>query len=45
MLIVLFQLDLDKPLEEQGKLDIFLHKLTDVIAAADQGDSKVKYYT
>ncbi|KAG6441007.1 hypothetical protein O3G_MSEX001546 [Manduca sexta] len=34
------KLDLDRPLEDQGHIDIFLHKLTDIIAAADQGDSK-----
>lgn len=36
----LLKLDLEKPLEDQGKVDVFLHKLTDIIAAADQGDSK-----
>ncbi|XP_028171338.1 inositol-tetrakisphosphate 1-kinase-like [Ostrinia furnacalis] len=36
----LVKLDLDRPLEEQGRIDIFLHKLTDIIAAADQGDPK-----
>lgn len=36
-----FQLDLENPFEAHGKIDVFLHKLTDVIAAADQGDSKV----
>ncbi|CAB3244309.1 unnamed protein product [Arctia plantaginis] len=36
----LIKLDLEKPLEEQGRIDVFLHKLTDIIAAADQGDSK-----
>ncbi|OWR50107.1 putative inositol 1,3,4-triphosphate 5/6 kinase [Danaus plexippus plexippus] len=34
------KLDLDIPFEDQGRMDIFLHKLTDVIAAADQGDVK-----
>lgn len=34
------QLDLERPLEEQGEIDVFLHKLTDVIAAADVGDPK-----
>lgn len=36
-----FQLDLEKPLEEQKECQVFLHKLTDIIAAADQGDPKV----
>lgn len=36
----LLKLDLNRPLNEQGKIDVFLHKLTDVIAAADQGDFK-----
>ncbi|XP_073956009.1 inositol-tetrakisphosphate 1-kinase-like [Choristoneura fumiferana] len=34
------KLDLERPLEEQGEIDVFLHKLTDVIAAADVGDPK-----
>lgn len=34
-------MDLERPLEEQGRIDVFLHKLTDVIAAADQGNLKV----
>lgn len=38
---IFLQLDLERPFEEQGNIDIFLHKLTDVIAAADQGDVKV----
>lgn len=37
-----FQLDLERAFEDQGKIDVFLHKLTDLIAAADQGDPKVK---
>ncbi|RVE44573.1 hypothetical protein evm_010788 [Chilo suppressalis] len=36
----LIKLDLERPLEEQGQIDIFLHKLTDILAAADQGDPK-----
>ncbi|XP_075976693.1 inositol-tetrakisphosphate 1-kinase-like [Anticarsia gemmatalis] len=36
----LLKLDLERPLEEQGHIDVLLHKLTDIIAAADQGDSK-----
>ncbi|XP_068628880.1 inositol-tetrakisphosphate 1-kinase-like [Battus philenor] len=36
----LIKLDLEKPLDEQGDCHVFLHKLTDIIAAADQGDSK-----
>ncbi|XP_038212621.1 inositol-tetrakisphosphate 1-kinase-like isoform X1 [Zerene cesonia] len=36
----LVKLDLEKPLEDQGEMDVFLHKLTDIIAAADQGDPK-----
>lgn len=39
---VYLQLDLERPLEEQGHIDVFIHKLTDIIAAADQGDSKVR---
>lgn len=34
-------MDLERPLEEQEAIDVFLHKLTDIIAAADQGDAKV----
>ncbi|CAH0726998.1 unnamed protein product, partial [Brenthis ino] len=36
----LVKLDLERPFEEQGKIDVLLHKLTDIIAAADQGDMK-----
>ncbi|KAJ8719591.1 hypothetical protein PYW08_011766 [Mythimna loreyi] len=36
----LVRLDLDRSLEEQGPINVFLHKLTDVIAAADHGDPK-----
>lgn len=32
---------MERPLEEQGQIDVFLHKLTDIIALADQGDPKV----
>lgn len=35
------QVDIEKPLEDQGRMDVFLHKLTDIIASADQGDHKV----
>ncbi|XP_041981476.1 inositol-tetrakisphosphate 1-kinase-like isoform X2 [Aricia agestis] len=34
------KLDIEKPFEEQGEINIFLHKLTDVIASADQGEEK-----
>ncbi|XP_063903581.1 inositol-tetrakisphosphate 1-kinase-like [Zophobas morio] len=36
----LFKLDLSKPIESQGTFCVFLHKLTDIIASADQGDPK-----
>ncbi|NP_001279947.1 inositol-tetrakisphosphate 1-kinase isoform X1 [Callorhinchus milii] len=34
------QLDLVKPIEEQGPLDVIIHKLTDVILEADQNDAQ-----
>lgn len=34
------KLDLDQSLDDQARIDVFLHKLTDIIAAADQGDPK-----
>lgn len=34
------QLNLSRPLEEQGPLDVIIHKLTDVILEADQNDSQ-----
>ena len=34
------QLDLTKPIEDQGPLDVIIHKLTDVIIEADQNDSQ-----
>ncbi|EFA02124.1 inositol-tetrakisphosphate 1-kinase [Tribolium castaneum] len=36
----LFKLDLNTSLESQGTFCVFLHKLTDIIASADQGDPK-----
>ncbi|XP_059062036.1 inositol-tetrakisphosphate 1-kinase-like [Achroia grisella] len=36
----LVKLDLERPLEDQARIDVFIHKLTDIIAAADQGDPK-----
>jgi inositol-1,3,4-trisphosphate 5/6-kinase/inositol-tetrakisphosphate 1-kinase len=36
----LFKLDLNKSLESQGPFCVLLHKLTDIIASADQGDPK-----
>ncbi|KAG7302130.1 hypothetical protein JYU34_013600 [Plutella xylostella] len=38
----LIKMDLDRPLEEQEPIDVFLHKLTDILAAADQGDQKAR---
>lgn len=35
------QLDLDVSLEEQGPFCVLLHKLTDIIALANQGDTRV----
>lgn len=37
----LFQLDLNKSLELQGPFNVFLHKLTDIIALENQGDAEV----
>ncbi|XP_073923383.1 inositol-tetrakisphosphate 1-kinase isoform X2 [Castor canadensis] len=34
------QLNLNRPIEEQGPLDVIIHKLTDVILEADQNDSQ-----
>ncbi|XP_041427840.1 inositol-tetrakisphosphate 1-kinase isoform X2 [Xenopus laevis] len=34
------QLNLAKPIEDQGPLDVIIHKLTDVILEADQKDSE-----
>ncbi|EPY81544.1 inositol 1,3,4-triphosphate 5/6 kinase [Camelus ferus] len=33
-------LNLNRPIEEQGPLDVIIHKLTDVILEADQNDSQ-----
>jgi len=38
----ILKIDLESPLQSQGTFDGFLHKLTDVIAKADQGDLEVK---
>ncbi|XP_036399003.1 inositol-tetrakisphosphate 1-kinase-like [Megalops cyprinoides] len=38
--IEVVQLDLTQPLEEQGPLDVIIHKLTDLILEADQNDTQ-----
>ncbi|KAJ8356300.1 hypothetical protein SKAU_G00190940 [Synaphobranchus kaupii] len=38
--IEMVQLDLSQPLEEQGPLDVIIHKLTDLILEADQNDTQ-----
>uniref|UniRef100_A0A4W5RRX8 Inositol-tetrakisphosphate 1-kinase n=1 Tax=Hucho hucho TaxID=62062 RepID=A0A4W5RRX8_9TELE len=38
--IEVVQLDLSQPLEEQGPLDVIIHKLTDLILEADQNDTQ-----
>ncbi|XP_074145758.1 inositol-tetrakisphosphate 1-kinase [Sminthopsis crassicaudata] len=38
--IEVVQLNLSRPIEEQGPLDVIIHKLTDVILEADQNDSQ-----
>ncbi|OCT65066.1 hypothetical protein XELAEV_18041308mg [Xenopus laevis] len=38
--IEVIQLNLAKPIEDQGPLDVIIHKLTDVILEADQKDSE-----
>ncbi|XP_068195656.1 inositol-tetrakisphosphate 1-kinase [Antennarius striatus] len=38
--IEVIQLDLSQPLEDQGPLDVIIHKLTDLILEADQNDSQ-----
>ncbi|XP_067335375.1 inositol-tetrakisphosphate 1-kinase isoform X1 [Channa argus] len=38
--IEVVQLDLSQPLEEQGPLDVIIHKLTDLILEANQNDSQ-----
>uniref|UniRef100_A0A674PDX2 Inositol-tetrakisphosphate 1-kinase n=1 Tax=Takifugu rubripes TaxID=31033 RepID=A0A674PDX2_TAKRU len=38
--IEVIKLDLSQPLEEQGQLDVIIHKLTDLILEADQNDSQ-----
>jgi len=35
--MLLFQLDLDEPLEQQGPFDVIIHKLTDQIARSQSG--------
>lgn len=38
--VLTLQLNLSRPIEEQGPLDVIIHKLTDVILEADQNDSQ-----
>lgn len=38
-----FQVNLDKPLEDQGPIHVFLHKLTDIIASAKEGNEKASF--
>ncbi|KAL2082009.1 hypothetical protein ACEWY4_021827 [Coilia grayii] len=40
--IEIIQLDLSRPLEEQGPLDVIIHKLTDHILEADQKDAQAQ---
>ncbi|XP_063079574.1 inositol-tetrakisphosphate 1-kinase [Engraulis encrasicolus] len=40
--IEIIQLDLSRPLEEQGPLDVIIHKLTDHILEADQKDTQAQ---
>ena len=40
--ILILQIDLDLPLEDQGPFDVILHKLTDQIAQAGLGDEKAR---
>ncbi|KAG5276626.1 hypothetical protein AALO_G00107810 [Alosa alosa] len=40
--IEIIQLDLSRPLEEQGPLDMIIHKLTDHILEADQRDTQAQ---
>lgn len=40
LLFISSQLDLSQPLEDQGPLDVIIHKLTDLILEADQNDSQ-----
>ena len=36
------QVDLSKPVEEQGPFDLIIHKITDLMVAADGGDEQAK---
>uniref|UniRef100_A0A8C5LGN9 Inositol-tetrakisphosphate 1-kinase n=1 Tax=Jaculus jaculus TaxID=51337 RepID=A0A8C5LGN9_JACJA len=38
--IEVLELNLSRPIEEQGPLDVIIHKLTDIILEADQNDSQ-----
>lgn len=38
--VLSLQLNLSRPIEEQGPLDVIIHKLTDVILEADQNDTQ-----
>lgn len=40
LLFISSQLDLSQPLEDQGPLDVIIHKLTDLMLEADQNDSQ-----
>lgn len=41
MMFMLSQVDFTKSLDNQGPFTVFVHKLTDIIASANQGDQNV----
>lgn len=38
----LVKIDLDKPIEDQGPFSLIVHKISDIIVKADQGDASAK---
>ena len=44
MLVITPQLDLTQPLESQGPFDAIVHKVTDILAKADNGNATARQY-
>jgi inositol-1,3,4-trisphosphate 5/6-kinase/inositol-tetrakisphosphate 1-kinase len=42
MTLGIVQVELSKPVEEQGPFDLIIHKITDLMVAADGGDEQAK---
>jgi inositol-1,3,4-trisphosphate 5/6-kinase/inositol-tetrakisphosphate 1-kinase len=42
--IQIIHIDISKPIEEQGQLDLIVHKTTDLVAKVERGDKEAKMH-